>query len=180
MRRTFAYLAAIVLVGSAASFAGNSASASASTNKAPQNCLSIAEAGKHIGKPHCVTGMVVRVEEGSNGVMFLDFCADYRSCPFTVVVFSSDLRNLGDIRQLQGRVVAIQGRIEEYDDRAEIILRHPQQLGEHAAQLTAIPKDYDVERRGHFSAGTFRAPKTKKAKPAKQGPPVPIIDAEEQ
>ena len=180
MRKTLLLFAPFGLAGSAPSFAGNSASASASTNKAPQNCLSIAEAGKHIGKPQCVTGTVVRVEEGSNGVTFLDFCPDYRSCPFTVVVFSSDLKNLGDLRPLQGRVVAIQGRIEEYDDRAEIILRHPQQLGDHAALLTAIPKDYDVERRGHFSAGTFRAPKTKKPKHAKQGPPIPIIDAEEQ
>lgn len=174
MRRALTFFAAIVLAGNAVSFADNSASTTA-----PQNCLSIAEAGKHIGKPHCVTGTVIRVEEGSHGVTFLDFCADYRTCPFTVVVFSSDLRNLGDLRQLQGRVVAIQGRIEEYDDRAEIILRHPQQLGEHAALLTAIPKDYDVERRGHFSAGTFRAPKTKKPKHAKQGPPIPIIDAEQ-
>ena len=172
MRRGLTLIAALVLAGSAVSFAGNSPATS------PQNCLTIAEAGKNIGKRHCITGTVVRVEEGTHGVTFLDFCPDYRTCPFTVVVFSGDLRNLGDLRQLQGRVITIQGRIEEYDDRAEIILRHPEQLGEHAALLTAIPKDYDVERRGHFSAGTFRAPKTKKPKHARQGPPIPIYDPE--
>lgn len=144
----------------------------------PQNCLPIAEAGKHIRKQACVTGTVIRVEEGSNGVTFLDFCADYRSCPFTVVVFPGDMRRLGDVHQLQGQVVRIQGRIEEYDDRAEIVLRHAQQLGENGKLLTAIPKEYDVEKRGHFSAGTFRATKTKKAKRKAQGPPMSIMDPE--
>jgi DNA/RNA endonuclease YhcR with UshA esterase domain len=145
----------------------------------PQNCLSVLEAGRHVGKSRCVSGTVVKVEEGNNGVTFLDFCADYRSCPFTVIVFRGDLKNVGDVRQLQGRVVSIKGTIEEYDDRAEIILRHPQQLGESAALLTAIPKDYDVERQGHYSAGSPRLPKAKKTKHTRQGPPVSIEDPEE-
>ncbi|MGA9644082.1 MAG: hypothetical protein WBQ72_21980 [Terriglobales bacterium] len=150
-----------------------------SKTNSPQNCLAIADAAKHLGKTHCITGTVVRVEDGGHGVTFLDFCADYRSCPFTAIVFPGDLRKVGDVHQLQGRVVTIQGRIEEYDDRAEIILRHPQQLGESAAILTALPKDYDVERQGHFSAGTFRATKTKKAKQKVQGAPIPLEDPEE-
>lgn len=174
MRRALTFVVVIVLAGSALSLAGNS-----SSTPAPRTCLTVAEAGKHIGKQYCVTGTVVRVEEGSHGVTYLDFCPDYRSCPFTVVVFAGDLRNLGDLRQLQGRVIAIRGRIEEYDERAEIILRHTEQLGEHAALLTAIPKDYDVERRGHFSAGTFRAPKVKKPKHTRQGPPIQIYDPQE-
>lgn len=142
------------------------------------DCYSIAEAGKHIGKKHCVSGMVLRVTEGSHGVTFLDFCPDYRTCPFTVVVFSSDRRKLGDLRQFQGRMVTIRGRIEEYDDRAEIILRHPEQLGDHAALLSATPRDYDVERRGHFSAGTFRHGKTKKPRHSPQGPPDSSMDVD--
>lgn len=148
-------------------------------NNAPQDCLSVVDAHKHIGKTHCVTGNVIRVEDGSNGVTFLDFCADYRTCPFTVIVFPADINNLGDVRQLQGHIITIKGRIEEYDDRAEIILRHPQQLGENAAMLTAIPKDYDVERRGHYSAGSPRLPKAKKPKHTRQGPPISIEDPEE-
>jgi len=121
----------------------------------------------------------MRVEEGHNGVTFLDFCTDYRSCPFTVVVFRGDLRSVGDVRQLQGRDITIKGRIEEYDDRAEIVLRHPQQLGDSASHLTALPKDYDVERQGHYSAGTFRASKAKKPKRTTQGPPLSLEDPEE-
>lgn len=76
-------------------------------------------------------------------------------------------------------MVKIQGRIEEYDDRAEIVLRHAQQLGDDARLLTAVPKEYDVERQGHYSAGRFRAARTKKPKTAAPGPPISIIDAEE-
>jgi hypothetical protein len=143
-----------------------------------ENCLAIAEAQKHIGKTNCVTGTVVRVEEGNNGVTYLDFCTDYHACPFTVVVFRGDLRSVGDVRQLQGRAVTIRGRIEEYDDRAEIILRHPQQLGDSAGRLTALPKEYDVEREGHYSVGTFRPAKSRKVRRKSEGAPVAIEDAE--
>lgn len=170
---------------SSAPWSNNSSSSSSSSgnssskNPTPQDCLPIAEASKHLRKNACVTGTVIRVEDGSHGVTFLDFCTEYRNCPFTVVVFPGDLRKIGDVHQLQGRVVTIQGKIEEYEDRAEIILHHPQQLGNSAKLLTAMPKEYDVERQGHYSAGSFRAAKAKKAKPTAQGSPVSIVDAEE-
>ena len=186
------FLAALFLVGSPLAFAGDhpskpswsnsSSSAHAESSPAaaaPRDCLAISEASKHIRKQVCITGTVIRVEESNHGVTFLDFCPEYRTCPFTVVVFPGDLRKIGDVHQLQGRAVTIQGRIEEYDDRAEIILRHAQQLGENAKLLTAMPKEYDVERQGHFSAGTFRAAKQKKAKTKAQGPPLSIVDAED-
>lgn len=167
---------------SKAPWSGNSSSSDrSSANPAPQDCLPIAEAAKHVRKQTCITGTVIRVEDGSQGVTFLDFCVEYRNCPFTVVVFPGDLRKIGNVHQLQGRVVKIQGKIEEeeYDDRAEIILRHAQQLGDDAKLMTAVPKEYDVERQGHYSAGTFRAAKTKKPKRTVQGPPISIVDAEE-
>jgi DNA/RNA endonuclease YhcR with UshA esterase domain len=96
-----------------------------------------------------------------------------------VVVFPGDLKQVGDVRQLQGHEVMITGRIEEYDDRAEIILRHADQLGESASLLTALPRDYDVERQGHYSAGTLRAKKPSKARRKSQGRPISIDDGEE-
>ncbi len=148
------------------------------SNPTTQDCLTISDAHKHVGKTHCVTGTVIRVEEGGNGVTFLDFCADYRSCPFTVVVFPGDLGRVGDVRQLQGRLISIKGTIEEYDDRAEIVLRNPQQLGDSGALAAAVPRDYDVERQGHYSAGKFSRPKASKKKRTRQGAPVSIEDPE--
>jgi len=151
------------------------------------DCVPFAEARHHLGKTQCVTGTVTHVKEGNNGVTFLDFCENYETCPFTVVVFQGDLRRVGDVRQLTGRAIEIKGTVEEYDGRAEIILRHPQQLGEGASLLPplskdaalapTLPKDYDVERRGHYNAGKLKRPKKAKATAAKkQGAPVSIED----
>ena len=140
-------------------------------------CIPFQEARKHIGATGCVSGKVIRVEEGDHFVTYLDFCEDYRVCPFTVVVFRSDLRNVGDVRPLAGRNIEIHGDIKEYDGRAEIILRRPKQLGEGAALVPPLPKTYDVERKGHYSAGRFSHPKAaKNAKPKRQSKPATIQD----
>jgi len=39
----------------------------------------------------------------------------------------------------------------------EIILENAAQLGGQAARISPLPKSFDVEQRGHFSAGKFRA-----------------------
>ncbi len=153
------------------------------------DCVAFAEARQHVGKTQCIRGTVLHVQGGANGVTFLDFCEDYEACPFTVVVFPGDLRKLGDVGQLTGRAVEIKGTVEEYNGRAEIILRHPQQLGDGASLLPPFPKDgalapsllgeYDVERRGHYSAGTFKHPKKAKTKHKKQGRPIGIGDPSE-
>jgi hypothetical protein len=140
------------------------------------DCVSFTEARQHIGRTHCVSGTVLHVKDGSRGMTFLDFCEDYRVCPFTVVVFPSDLKHVGDVRQLKGRAVEIKGTIVNYDGRAEIILRHPQQLGKGAALVPPLPKDYDVERRGNFSAGKFSRPKAAKTQTRKMGQAAGIED----
>jgi hypothetical protein len=124
------------------------------------DCIAITEAKKHIGETRCVSGKVLRVKEGSRGVTFLDFCEDYLVCPFTVVVFPSDLKHVGDVRQLQGKMVEIHGPVKEYDGRAEIVLERAGQLAGDAGRIPALPKNYDVEKKGRYSAGRLSHPKT--------------------
>jgi len=148
------------------------------------DCIPSSEAIKHIGATSCVSGKVIKVKQGNRGVTFLDFCEDYRLCSFTVVVFPTDLKNIGDVRELQGKEIEIHGPIKLYDHRAEIVLRDYKQLSGEAARIPPLPKSYDVEKKGHFSAGRFSYPS--KRKPAKkgQGAPVqteePITDSEPQ
>ena len=130
------------------------------------DCIPIGEAGKHVGETKCVTGKVTRVKIGVKGVHFLDFCEDQMACPFTVVVFSHDLKDVGDVRRLAGRTIEIKGPVKLYDGRAEIILNRVSQISGGAAMLPPIPKNYDVENRGHYSAGRLRPSK----KPAKVKP----------
>ena len=136
-------------------------------------CLPVDQARNHLGETHCVTGKVIRVEAGSGGVHYLDFCEDYRLCPFSVVIFAHDMKNVGDVSQLAGKIIEIRGEIKEYDDRAEIILESNKQLGGEAAHLVPMPKSFDVEQRGHFSAGQSRAPHVSKTHKKKGVPTLP-------
>ena len=130
---------------------------------ATSNCLSIREASQHVGETKCIVGKVVRVKVGSKGVHFVDFCEDQASCPFTVVVFPHDLKDIGDVRRLAGRVIEIHGPVKLYDGRAEIILNRIGQLTGGSTLIPPLPKNYDVEKQGHYSAGRMRPTK----KPAK-------------
>jgi hypothetical protein len=132
------------------------------------DCLPIHETGQHIGETKCVTGKVLRVKVGEKGVHFLDFCEDQIACPFTVVVFSNDLKDVGDVRRLAGREIEIRGALKLYDGRPEIILSRISQIKGGAGMIPPLPKAYDVENRGRFSAGRLypsRKPKKTKSKP---------------
>ncbi|HVO61739.1 MAG TPA: hypothetical protein VMT53_12445 [Terriglobales bacterium] len=136
-------------------------------------CVPFTDAAKHIGTSQCVTGKVVKVTRLDSGTTFLNFCEDYRTCPFQVVIFPSDLRHVGDIRQLEGRMIEIEGDIKEYDRHPEIILRDAGQLRGAAAKIPPMPKGYDVENKGRFSAGKMNYPKASKPrkKPSHQDAP---------
>jgi DNA/RNA endonuclease YhcR with UshA esterase domain len=150
------------------------------SNTSKPDCVAFAEAGKHLGANQCIRGTVLHVEDGRNGAKLLTFCQDSKACPFTVVVFPADLKKMGNVHQLEGQQIEIKGTVQDYDGRAEIVLRRSQQLGEAAFRLfPPVPTEYDVERQGHNSAGKFKRPKAAKKKPTKQGQPASIEDPAE-
>jgi len=93
----------------------------------------------------------------------VDFCQDQMACPFTVVVFPADLKDVGDVRRLAGQVIEIHGPVKLYGGRAEIILNRVSQLTAGSTLIPPLPKNYDVEKQGHYNAGRMRPTK----KPAK-------------
>ncbi len=128
------------------------------------DCIPIQQANQHVGETKCVTGKVLRVKVGTRGVHFLDFCEDQAACPFSVVVFPHDLKDVGDVRRLEGRTIEINGRVKLYDGRAEIILNRVSQITSGAAMIPPLPKNYDVEKQGHYSAGHLHSKKLKTPK----------------
>jgi hypothetical protein len=146
-----------------------------------EDCIPITEARQHIGKTRCVTGKVVKVTRIPSGTHFLNFCQDYRTCPFQVVVFRGDLKHVGDVRQLEGRIIQIHGDIKDYDGRPEIVLKHASQLKGEAARIPPLPKKYDVENKGRYSAGRFKHPKaTRQPAPKPPGRPIETEEPEDQ
>jgi hypothetical protein len=128
-------------------------------------CIPYTEADKRIGEQTCVTGKVVTLGESKSGTFFLNFCEKYQGCPFTVVVFPSHLKDVGDVRALEGKTIEVFGKITSWRGHAEIVLKDARQLKGESAKLPPVPKEYDVERKGKFSS---TAPKTSKEKTPQQ------------
>jgi DNA/RNA endonuclease YhcR with UshA esterase domain len=91
-------------------------------------CTDIRNAGPLVGKNACVSGLVLRVYSAHSGNTFLDFCQDYRTCPFSSVIFAADVNKFNDLESWQGKRVEIRGDVVRYQDRAEIIVHDPQQV----------------------------------------------------
>jgi hypothetical protein len=140
------------------------------------DCIPIVEARQHIGEDQCITGKVFRVKHAGRGVTLFDFCQDSMVCPFTVVVFPHDLKRIGDVSQLQNQVIEIHGPVKEYDGRAEIVLQQLRQLGGEGLRIPKLPKNYDVEKEGHYSAGKFSLPKASRTTYKKRQPAQIPID----
>jgi hypothetical protein len=101
----------------------------------------------------CIKGRVLKVSLSANKTAwFLNFCEDYRTCQFAVVTFPRDLKDVGDIRTLEGKEIEISGKVKAYQGQTEIILKDRSQLRGAFAKLPKLPKEF-------YSAGTFKAPK---------------------
>ncbi len=87
-------------------------------------------------------------------------------------MFSYDLKKIGDVGQLAGKTVEIRG------GRAEIILENARQLGGEAVRLPPLRKMFDVEQKGHFSAGQSHAPHKRSTRKKKQ-PATLLIEVSE-
>ena len=90
--------------------------------------ISYTDAPKHVGEYASVEGTLVDAHTTSSGTTFLDFCTNYKSCPFTVVIFSSDAKKFGNLSTSAGRGITVTGKISSYQGQAEMILSSPSQL----------------------------------------------------
>ena len=91
-------------------------------------CVDIHSAPDLMGKNGCVSGLILRVYTAASGNTFLDFCQDYRTCPFTSVIFAADKAKFGDVGSLQGSRVELRGGVVSYEGRAEIVIHEPRQV----------------------------------------------------
>ena len=90
--------------------------------------ISYTEAPNYIGQEVIVEGTVVRIGSSRKGTLFLNFCLDYRKCPFYAVIFASNASLFPNIRQYEGKKVQVRGTIQTYRNQAEIIINSPSQI----------------------------------------------------
>lgn len=128
---------------------------------ASAECVPYDQAKSLEGKPGCVTGKVVKVSHSQSGNLYLDFCTNYRECAFTVYVPRSDAEKLGDLKPLEGQQVEIYGKVQDYNGRAEIILKDKRQL--EGERTKYVPPDKELRPDDSHSAefhATGHHPKT--------------------
>jgi hypothetical protein len=107
---------------------GASFPAAAPTTSSGAPCSSYQDAAALVGKDACITGRVLNVVTSKAGNTYLDFCQDYRTCPFSSVIFKEDRGRFGDLQYLQGRFVELRGLVSTYKERPQIIVRAPEQI----------------------------------------------------
>jgi hypothetical protein len=107
-------------------YKGNSAAKAA--DSVSIGTIPFSEAPDHVGDYASVTGTVTRVYTSKSNTTFINFCAEYKTCPFSAVVFASDAKKFTDLKTLVGKTVTLSGKITSYQGNAEMVLDDPSQL----------------------------------------------------
>ena len=95
---------------------------------AKPGCISYEQAPNHVGVDTCVTGRVDHVFVSGSNTTFINYCEDYRNCPFSAVLFDGDRSRFSAVGELSGKVITIDGVIRTHEGRPQIILRDPSQI----------------------------------------------------
>ena len=93
-----------------------------------EGCVTIEDAINFVGEEKCVAGYLDHIFISKKGTVFFDFCDDYKSCPFTAVVFASATKNFDDLTKYEGETIKITGQIKTYQGKPEIIINDPEQI----------------------------------------------------
>jgi hypothetical protein len=75
-----------------------------------------------------VRGPFVEAYTSASGTVFLDFCKNYKTCPFSGVIFADDAKQFGDLSRYAGEIITLTGKISSYQGKAEIVLSEPSQI----------------------------------------------------
>jgi hypothetical protein len=92
--------------------------------------ISYTEAPNHIGSYASVKGTLRKAYTAKSGTVFLNFCSDYKNCPFSAVIFASDAKAFGDLARYTGKSIVVPGKITLYEGKAEMVLSRPNQISE--------------------------------------------------
>jgi hypothetical protein len=131
-----------------------------------------------VAETKCITGKVLHVKAGAKGVHFIGFGEEQAGVSVLGVGFASDLKDVGDVRRLEGRVIEIRGPVKLYDGRAETILNRVSQLTGGSTLIPPSPRTTTWKNRATIAPAAC-VPLTKKPAKVKGTPnPSPIYGSE--
>ena len=87
------------------------------------------DATKHIGENAAIRGTIVRVFTSKSGTIFLDYCKEYATCPFSAVIFGADTTKFSNVtKTYQNKMTIASGVIRAYNGQAEMVISDPSQI----------------------------------------------------
>lgn len=92
------------------------------------NTIHFSDAPKNIGENLWVWGTVDHVFVSVNNNHFINFCSDFRDCPFSSVIFSENAFKFDDVESWTGSMVYIYGNISTYEGRPQIVIERTEQV----------------------------------------------------
>lgn len=98
-----------------------------SADPALADTLDSKAAANHIGESHKVCGFVAQVAH-QRLFTALNMGAPYPNQHFYGLIWNRDLRFMGNVDAYQGERICISGIIEQYKGRAQIVVRHSEQI----------------------------------------------------
>ena len=108
-------------------YKGNSAAAEAAASVSI-GTIDYTQAPAHVGEYASVRGTLIDAYTSASGTVFLDFCKNYKTCPFSGVIFADDAKQFSDLSRYAGQTVTLTGKIVSYQGKAEIVLSDQSQL----------------------------------------------------
>ncbi len=86
------------------------------------------EAPDHIGESLTVKGKIINIYKSTGGMTFFDYCSSYKNCPFSVVIFSENIKNFKNLSTYIGKTILVSGTNKPYNGKAEMVLNAENQI----------------------------------------------------
>ncbi|MBL6854520.1 MAG: hypothetical protein ISS15_16095 [Alphaproteobacteria bacterium] len=91
--------------------------------------IQASEAAQHVGETVTVVGVLTNVHKTPRKAVLWDIGGTYPANPFTVYVNRNDNDVVPDVSPLIGKTIAVTGIIKLYQNKPEINVTNPKQVG---------------------------------------------------
>jgi len=90
--------------------------------------INYTDAANYIGRNATVSGIPLKIYTSASGTVFFDYCTNYKTCPFSVVVFADDAKKFKNISEYTDETISVTGILKSYNGHAEIDVTDPGQI----------------------------------------------------
>ncbi|CAN5606821.1 hypothetical protein BH18VER2_BH18VER2_00150 [soil metagenome] len=87
-----------------------------------------ADAAKHVGETATVPDKVEGTFQAKGGNIFLSMGGTHPNAPFTAFVPRTSAEKFPDFKKMEGATITVSGKITAHNDKAEIVVRTPDQI----------------------------------------------------